>query len=146
MMPGFTPHRLLRGFLWIAFSALMLGGCGGGPEVAQVRGKVLYKDGSVPKGGVRIVRFEPTETSTAKVRQPAGGSIGEDGSFELSTRKPGDGVFVGEYAVTFTVWKAPREPISLIKQEYTESATTPYNKVTIDGDRDDLVFEIEPLK
>lgn len=145
MSPVFASRRLFPNSCHVAFATLLLAGCGGGSDIAQVRGKVFFKDGTVPKGGVRIVRFEPTETSLAKTRQPAGGSIGEDGSFELSTRKPGDGVFVGEYAVTFTVWKAPREPISLIKEEYTQSATTPY-KVTIDGDRDDLVFEIEPLK
>ncbi|MGD9632918.1 MAG: hypothetical protein AB7I57_07320 [Pirellulales bacterium] len=113
--------------------------------MAQVSGKVLYKDGSVPKAGVRVVRFEPTDDSPAEVRRPAGGAIGDDGSFTLSTRKPGDGVYLGKYAVTFTVVKAPREPISYIKPEYTRSATTPYH-VTIEGDRDDLLFEIEPLQ
>ncbi len=121
-----------------------LAGCNRGPATAQVSGKVLYKDGSVPKGGARVVRFEPAVDTTAPLRQPAGGNIEQDGSFELFTRKPGDGVLCGKYAVTFTIWKAPRDPVSLIKEEYTQSATTPYH-VTIDHDVDDLLFEIEPL-
>ena len=120
-------------------------GCNRAPAVAQVRGKVLYKDGSVPKAGVRVVRFEPTADSPAKVRQPAGGAINDDGTFELCTRKPGDGVYVGKYAVTFSVCKAPRETKSLIKDIYTRAATTPYH-VTVEDDMDNLVFEIEPLR
>jgi hypothetical protein len=122
---------------------LPLSGCNHRPAVAQVRGKVLYKDGSVPQGGVRSVRFEPEPDSTAQVRQGAGGSIGPDGSFEMCRRKPGDGVYLGKYAVTFTVWKAPRDRTSMIDEKYTNAATTPYH-VTIDGDVDDLFFEIEP--
>lgn len=140
--------RLSRGLAYVLLavpSLTFLAGCNRGSAVAQVSGKVLYKDGSVPKGGVRIVRFEPTDDSPAEIRRAAGGAIAADGSFELSTRKPGDGIYLGKYAVTFTVVKAPRDPVSLIKPEYTRAATTPYH-VTIDGDRNDLVFEIEPLQ
>jgi hypothetical protein len=121
----------------------VLSGCDRGPAVAQVSGKVLYKDGSVPKGGVRVVRFEPI--TAEEVRKGASGTIGPDGSFEMYTRKPGDGVFLGEYAVTFAVWKGPRDPTSLIDEKYTMSTTTPY-KVKIDGDKTDLEFEIEPAR
>lgn len=120
-------------------------GCNRGPEVAQVRGKVLYKDGTPLKGGLRTVRFEPAEDSTAEVARVAGSMIAQDGTFELSRRKPGDGVYLGKYNVVFTVWKGTRDPVSLIKEEYTQSATTPFH-VSIEGDRDDLVFEIEPLQ
>jgi hypothetical protein len=140
--------RLFRCFAFFLLAApgvILLVGCNRGPAVAQVSGKVLYKDGSVPKGGVRIVRFEPSDDSPAEIRRPAGGAIADDGTFVLSTRKPGDGIYLGKYAVTFTVIKAPREQISLIKPEYTRAASTPYH-VTIDGDRDDLMFEIEPLQ
>jgi hypothetical protein len=105
----------------------------------------LYKDGSVPKGGVRVVRFEPADDTTAEIRRTASGQIGADGTFEMSTRVPGDGVVVGKYNVTFSVWKAPREPISLVARQYTIAATTPY-QVTVDHDVTDLVFEIEPVQ
>jgi hypothetical protein len=90
------------------------------------------------------VRFEPEADTPAEARQGAGGSIGPDGSFEMCRRVPGDGVYPGKYAVTFTVCKAPRDRASLIEEKYTKSATTPYH-VTIDGDVDDLFFEIEPI-
>ncbi len=136
-------HQLQRPSLTLMGCVLIaIGGCSGRPDTAQVSGKVLYQDGSAPTGGVRVVQFVPIDSTDAEIRKAASGQIKEDGSFTLSTRKPGDGVFLGEYAVTFTVWKAPREPVSLIKQQYTSAGTTPY-KVTVDGDRDDLTFEIE---
>jgi hypothetical protein len=122
---------------------IALTGCNRRPAMAQAKGKVLFKDGTVPQGGVRVVRFEPATDTTAEVRKAAQGDILGDGSFEMYTRKPGDGVFVGKYSVTFTVWKGPRDRVSLIDEKYTTSATTPY-KVTVDDDVDDLKFEIEP--
>ena len=118
-------------------------GCDSRPT-AQVKGKVLYKDGSVPKGGVRVVRFEPTPDTTAVIRKTASSEIADDGSFDLYTRKPGDGVILGKYAVTFTVWKGPRDRVSLIDAKYTTSATTPYT-ISVEGDVDELTFEIEPI-
>jgi hypothetical protein len=126
-------------------SIAALAGCSRGAGMAQVSGRVTFKDGSIPKGGVCVVRFEPTKDTTAKIRKAASGGIQPDGSFVMSTQRPDDGVYCGKYHVTFTVWKAPREPVSLISDEYTNSATTPYH-VTVDGDMHDLVFEIEPLE
>jgi hypothetical protein len=119
-------------------------GCNRGPAMAQVSGHVFMKDGSVPKGGVRVVRFEPIKDSTAAVRKAASGPIQDDGSFTMYTQFPGDGVHVGEYAVTFGVMKGPMDPISLIDAKYTSAATSPY-KVTVDGDLEGLKYEIEPL-
>jgi hypothetical protein len=142
VFPSFDMRRLL---LAIVLSCLAVSsGCDRGPTVVQVKGKVLYTDGTVPKAGVRTVRFEPKSAGPGGIRQAAVGSISSDGSFEMCRRKLGDGVFPGEYAVTFTIWKAPRERVSLIDEKYTNSASTPYH-VTIDKDVDDLLFEIEPL-
>jgi hypothetical protein len=128
----------------LALGFVIAQGCNRGPAVAEVRGKVLYKDGTPIKGGVRTIRFEPAQDSTAEISRVAGGTIENDGSFELQRRKPGDGVYLGKYKVVVTVWKGAREPISLIKDEYTQSATTPF-EATIEGDTDDLLFELEPL-
>jgi hypothetical protein len=113
--------------------------------MVQVRGNVHYKDGAPVTGGVRVIRFEPTANSPAQVRRTASGMIEDDGSFELFTRKPGDGVYLGEYAVTFTVWKAPRDSVSLIDEKYTISATTPYH-ITVEDEVDNLDFELEQAK
>lgn len=122
-----------------------LSGCGGRLATAQVRGKVVYKDGTVPKGGVCVVQFQPSADSPAKIRKAASGDVQPDGSFEAYTRKPGDGVFLGKYDVTFAVWKGPMEPVSLIADKYTTAATTPYT-IEVEGDRDDLLFKIEPAR
>ena len=129
----------------VLFAGCTILGCSGRPETAQVRGKVLYKDGKVPKGGVCVVQFQPAADSTAIIRKAASSEIRPDGTFEAYTRKPGDGVFLGKYNVTFAVWKGPMEPVSLIANKYTKADTTPYT-VEIEGDRDDLSFEIEPAK
>ena len=140
---GRRARSLFVGFVVLAlFSSV---GCNRGPAIAQVSGKVLYKDGSVPKGGVRVVRFEPDKDTPAELRRAASGSIQPDGSFALCTKRPGDGVYCGKYHVTFAIMKGPREPISFIAEEYTNAASTPYH-VTVDGDKSDLFFEIEPLK
>jgi hypothetical protein len=120
-------------------------GCNKSPAMVQVRGKVAYHDGSVPHGGVRIVRFEPVQDTAAEKRRTASGNIGDDGSFELFTRMPGDGVIPGTYNVTFTVWKGEHDRVSLIADKYTASATTPFKNVPVEHDVTDLKFEIEPM-
>jgi hypothetical protein len=122
---------------------VVLSGCNRGPKMVQVSGKVLYKDGTVPKGGVCVVNFTPTKESTAEVRKGASGSIGPDGSFSLTTRSPNDGVYVGEYAVSFVVWPGPMDPRSLVMPKYGSAMMTPY-KEKIEQSRDDLKYEIEP--
>src|SRR5690242_17080578 len=82
--------------------AATLSGCSG-REAYPVSGKVTYKDGSVPKGTLAVVLFSPTPYSSATIRKGASGAIGPDGSFEMVTRMPGDGVLRGEYGVTFRI-------------------------------------------
>src|SRR4051794_34542508 len=101
--------------LWtVALPLIVLSlGCNRGPTMVQVRGKVLNKDGSPLKGGVRVVRFQPERDSTIEGLRVASGEIANDGSFELFTKRPGDGVMLGTYNVSFTFWKDPHDPVSL---------------------------------
>lgn len=138
MMRSLLTQRAIIGLL-----ASGLLGCGGGPDTAQVSGKVLFKDGTAPKGGVCAIQFLPATDTTAEIRKAASGDIREDGTFEVYTRKPGDGIFIGKYDVTFAVWESPMSSVSLIDAKYTKPSTTPFH-VTIDDDADDLSFEIEP--
>lgn len=74
-------------------AALLLGfvaGCGG--SLAQVHGKVTLPDGK-PAAGSQVV-FEGGPDGQ---KVTARGDVGGDGSFELSTMKPGDGVPPGKY-------------------------------------------------
>lgn len=123
--------------------AMSMAGCNRGPAMSQVRGKVTFPDGTVPQGGVRVVRFQPADTSTAEVRKGASGEIKEDGTFEMWTKVPGDGVFNGDYVVTFGVFKGTRDMTPMISPKYVRPDTSPY-KVTVDDDIEDLKFEVEP--
>jgi hypothetical protein len=69
-----------------------LAGCGAGLQ--PVRGKVTLPDGK-PAAGSQVV-FEGTE---AGKKVSARGDVGPDGSYVMSTFKPGDGVPPGKYKV-----------------------------------------------
>jgi hypothetical protein len=101
------------------------------------------KNAELPKSGIRLVRLEPAADTNAVVRKGASGTINDDGTFELYTRKPGDGVHLGKYAVTFAFYKGAMDQASLIPAKYTRAATTPYH-VVVEDDIDDLEFEIDP--
>ena len=121
----------------------VIAGCSS-KEAYQVSGRAQYKDGSPITGAVRIIRFEPTANSTATIRKGASGTIAEDGSFEMFTRKPGDGVYAGEYAVTFSVLTQPMGGTSLIPAYFTHPESTPF-KIVVDDDKDDLLYELDKL-
>jgi hypothetical protein len=127
--------------LGLALSIFTTVGCNG-RSTYQVSGKVQYKDGSPITGGVRVVNFEPTESSTATIRKTATGQIGQDGTFEMYSRKPGDGVIPGKYAVTFVVMDKPMGGKLLIPQKYASAAETPF-EITVDGNKTDLLYELE---
>jgi hypothetical protein len=137
--------QLMRTSSWLFLIAIMSSaGCGGRAGTAEVKGRVVYKDGSVPRGAVCVVRFQPTPDSTAEIRKAATGEIQADGFFEAFTRKPGDGVFLGKYDVTFSVLEdGTRSDSSLIDEKFTRASTTPYH-VTIENDVTDLEFQLEP--
>jgi hypothetical protein len=118
-------------------------GCGKSRPVAQVRGKVVFKNGSMPNAGIRYVRLEPAADSTAVIRKGASGSVNDDGTFEIFTLRPGDGVHLGKYAVTFTYLKSFNEQKQMIDAKYTTAATTPYH-LNVERDTNDLVYELEP--
>src|SRR5262245_25150973 len=74
------------------FLFLAVAGCGGGK--LPVRGTVTLEDGTpLTKGLVVFERVEGGKAITAR------GEVLSDGSFEMSTDKPGDGVPVGKYRV-----------------------------------------------
>ena len=134
---------LFRHWAWIFVlpCVVVLSGCGG-KQMYQVRGKVKYKDGSVPKGMLAVVIFSPSKDSTAVIRKGASGAIEPDGSFEMVTRMSGDGVNAGEYGVTFRILRDATTLTSLVSPKYT-SPTSPAFTVKVDRDISDLSFEIE---
>ncbi|WP_425395170.1 hypothetical protein [Aeoliella sp.] len=123
------------------FVVVCVVGCGS--DTAQVSGKVHYEDGSPVEGAIRVIRFEPTD-ATADGRKVASGRLAEDGSYELMTKRPGDGVSKGKYKVTFTVLESPQTGVSLIKPEYMSADSSPL-EVTVDHSGEDYNFTLEKL-
>jgi hypothetical protein len=75
-----------------SFVICCLAGCGAGLQ--PVHGKVTLADGK-PAANSQVV-FESEQEGT---KVSARGDVREDGSYELSTYKPGDGVPPGKYRV-----------------------------------------------
>jgi hypothetical protein len=102
-------------------------GCGG-KKLYPVKGRVVYKDGSSVKllaGG--LVLFHPADPDMPQVG--ARGKIQEDGSFEVTTPKEGEGILPGRYLVTVTppafYPKSPDEPRpSLLDERFLRSDTS----------------------
>lgn len=78
-------------------------GCSGGssqPPLYRVQGTVLFK--GEPPAGARLGFIPVNETEAA----PAWAIVGDDGKFQLTTRKYLDGAQKGEYHVTVSWMKA----------------------------------------
>jgi hypothetical protein len=83
-------HVLVLGFGLLTICFIL--GCGpDGPEMGKVEGTVTLDGVPVTEG---TVQFWPT------TGRPARGSIGADGTYQLSTFKEHDGAYVGQHAVT----------------------------------------------
>lgn len=125
-------------------ATLLLGVVGCGSDMVQVGGRVEYEDGSPIVGAIRVIRFEPDDETSAVVRKTASGEIAEDGTFRLMTKLPDDGVFKGEYVVTFTVLKDPKTGESLIKEEFSTFALSPF-EVSVQESKSDYLFQLEKM-
>jgi hypothetical protein len=112
----------------LALSAVVLvalAGCGNYPKTAVVRGTVTYKGKPVPNG---TITFIPTDD-----RPSATGDIGPDGSYRLTTYRPGDGAVLGTHKVVIVAMQDMRHqpaeawtptPPPIIPLKYTSLATT----------------------
>jgi len=86
---------------FVALAVLLVGPCwgcgssGGTPAtLIPVKGKVTYKGQPLTKG---VIEFEPDGYG-----RPARGQLQADGTFELTTLQPGDGVVAGEHRISIT--------------------------------------------
>src|SRR5438046_859745 len=116
--------------LWSAFlltASATIAGCSSSGTY-PVRGEISYKDGSdvaVLKGAQVI--FEPADPDQPKVS--ARGYIQEDGTFQMSTNREGDGVPPGKYRVMvapppfFAGRKRDAEPPVYFNERYQDFAT-----------------------
>lgn len=97
-----------------ACAAVALAGCNRGPVHAPVQGKVTYRGKPVAHARMMFVSSEG---------RPGYAVVDEQGHYEAYTIQPGDGVLVGEQAVTIS----PRDNIvpkkAPGKGEHEHSAT-----------------------
>ncbi len=84
--------------VWTAVVVIACAGCGGDarPTTVPVHGKVTYQGEPVTQG---TVTFQPVKPAEGYPKRPATGTIGADGTYELSTFEAGDGAIPGEYQV-----------------------------------------------
>jgi hypothetical protein len=103
------PRRRGRHAASLAAAAALLllaGGCGdaNAVKVYPVRGKVLYE--GAPAAGATVIFVKKGQNGVA-AQQPAG-LVKEDGSFEVTTFKEGDGAPEGSYSVGIC-WRRDRD-------------------------------------
>lgn len=142
--------KRLFGFGWLL--ATLVTGCGGGPELVPVTGKVMYNGQPLPFG---VVMFQPN------AGQPAQGEIQPDGTFTLSSFKPDDGAVIGTHRVSVLCFQghdpaviAKRQPgdqsslgSSLLPLDYARGATSGLT-AEVTPDMEPLQFELKgkPLR
>jgi hypothetical protein len=111
----------------LALTALAFVGCGSGLQ--PVRGKVMLPDGK-PAANSQVVFEGPTGGKAISAR----GDVQVDGSFELSTVQPGDGVPVGKYRVQVN-------PPAVVDAEAAQRA--PFHPKFSDFSTSGLEFEVK---
>lgn len=139
----------------IAGICLLATGCGSNApqEMYPVSGNVKMEDGTVPlvPNGINTITFNPERRlrGDSRLAKGASGTIQEDGSYTLTTVKPGDGAFAGKYKVSFTIstYPPPRNRKGgVIANEYEKAETTPL-EVEVGPDSDNTFdFELPPAK
>src|SRR5262245_41349482 len=125
-------QRILRAVTTLAI--LLALGCSKPAPVYKVTGKVTFRSQPLTTG---TVAFHHMDAKSPLVL----GQIGSDGTFQLTTRRPGDGAAPGEYHVTVTSMKPGigvegidkdyRPPQPLIPLKYMRLDETPL-KATVE--------------
>ena len=132
-----------RSVISVALSCLLpfaACGCGGpGPQLVNVRGKVLDSDGKpVFPGSIWFVADGPAASAKGGVLD-ASSMLYEDGSFKLRTYPHGDGAMAGRYRVTLSLGAGSSPRLA----KYAGPKTTP---LTVDVPKDgleDLVLRLD---
>lgn len=121
----------------------LVAGCGSSkPAPIPVTGTVKLSQGSLPEGEISVIRFEPI-TPGPDIKA-ASGDIAKDGTFKLTTLKPGDGAYPGDYKVVFSVWKTYIGREELLAPQFTKSEETPLTaKVAPGSQKFDFTVELK---
>jgi hypothetical protein len=97
----------------LCLTTLALTSCGSGTaSLHPVRGRVAYLGQPTPGA---IVVFHPAGNDDPAAPRPSG-QVQADGSFSLSTFKPGDGAPAGDYQVAIA-WIDPESTVDPVTEE-----------------------------
>lgn len=89
----------MKYFFIFALATIFLCGCGPvRPKTVPVNGKITYFGGEWPNSG--DLYFAPEKSADGYSLRPASGKLAKDGSFEVMSFEPGDGLVPGKYLVT----------------------------------------------
>ncbi len=147
LSPGSVSGIWRRGVLAAGLFTLalpILAGCGGEPSYpppVPVSGKVTLKGAPLTGGKIRFVPEDSTQTL------PGFGTIEADGTFEVQTHKPGDGLIPGNYIVFFDEPdlkdpSAKADTTTKLPDKYLAPGTSGVKK-TIDESGGDLEINLE---
>lgn len=103
----------------MAALVLAWAGCGGGPKLVPVNGRVEYGDGR-PVTAASIC-FIP-DAEKGNTGQLATSLLAEDGAFTLRTYPHGDGAMIGPYKVTISLGRGTSRKLA----KYTRQNDTPF--------------------
>ncbi len=129
----------------VVFCALVLAGCGRGPDRTPVEGRVLFEGEPLQFG---TVMFQPPSG------QPSQARIRPDGTFSMETLGHGPGAVVGLCRVRITCYEteAPgtdgsmsEEPAvgrMLIPERYAQYATSDLEVEVHPGRNEPIIFEL----
>ena len=121
---GGVPPRLVSAAA-LAVALGLAAGCGGGPKLVPVEGKVFVNDQPVQAGETvkGYVVLHPDQTKGNTTQEQVSAEIGPDGSFKVLTRDK-EGAPPGWYKVTVDLAKTnPKDPYdykALIDGKYLE--------------------------
>ncbi len=134
-------YRTLLGCCATAGTLLVVIGCtGGAAKPVPVRGTVHFRDGTVPRGEIAVIRLEPLVAGG----RPAIGDIHEDGSFDLSTVGGTKGVLPGKYKVTLKVSKTYERPhVSVVAAKYDRAETSDIDVEVSSANQDPLEIKVD---
>lgn len=143
---------ILRLCFAVILSGLVLG-CGSSkPDAVAVTGKVIFRK-KTPAAGAMVV-FHPVDPELEKrIGGKPVGTVGDDGTFKLTSYTEGDGAPEGEYGVTID-WRKQKETKMafgdgggssgpLLNPKYSNPAT-PFTKVTVKkGEANNFEFDVD---
>ena len=114
----------------------VLSGCGKGPKVVPVAGKVVHNGKGVCPGSVQ---FQPVEGGGGQL---ASGLLQEDGSFTLRTlhdQRPLEGAVPGKYKVTLSLGGGTTRALA----KYTQLNTTTVEVEVPPAGKKDLLIDLK---